>query len=174
MYKKDIDRAKFEELLKTGISRAEMCDALAVSRNTLVTWVSKTYNCNYTEIKALVCTKLDKSQFEELCKIQCTQEEICAVLKADYKKVDAWCKKEYGCSFAEAQSTYALDGKKSLRRAQFELAKNNPQMAIWLGKQVLGQKDVVEQDIKAVVNDTHTQIIEKLSERVDLKDGEDE
>ena len=47
-------------------------------------------------------------------------------------------------------------------------------MAIWLGKQVLGQKDVVEQDIKAVVNDTHTQIIEKLSERVDLKDGEDE
>ena len=61
-----------------------------------------------------------------------------------------------------------------VRRAQFELAKNNPQMAIWLGKQVLGQKDVVEQDIKAVVNDTHTQIIEKLSERVDLKDGEDE
>lgn len=32
-------------------------------------------------------------------------------------------------------------GKMSLRRYQFELAKKNASMAIWLGKQYLGQSD---------------------------------
>lgn len=32
----------------------------------------------------------------------------------------------------------------SLRRTQFKLAEKNPTMAIWLGKQYLGQRDNVE------------------------------
>ena len=34
----------------------------------------------------------------------------------------------------------------SLRRTQFKLAEHNTSMAIFLGKQYLGQKDIVEQD----------------------------
>lgn len=35
-------------------------------------------------------------------------------------------------------------GKASLRRTQFKLAETNVAMAIWLGKQLLGQRDVTE------------------------------
>ena len=38
-------------------------------------------------------------------------------------------------------------GKKSLRRTQFELAQQNATMAIWLGKQYLGQTE--KQEISA-------------------------
>ena len=36
--------------------------------------------------------KISKSQFEELCKIQCTQEEICLVLDVADKTLTQWCK----------------------------------------------------------------------------------
>ena len=36
------------------------------------------------------------------------------------------------------------NGKRSLRRIQFKLAEKNPTMAIWLGKQYLGQRDNIE------------------------------
>ena len=39
----------------------------------------------------------------------------------------------------------------SLRRSQFRLAENNATMAIWLGKQYLGQKDVADIDLNANV-----------------------
>lgn len=35
----------------------------------------------------------------------------------------------------------------ALRRAQWRLAERNAAMAIWLGKQYLGQRDIVEQAI---------------------------
>lgn len=34
------------------------------------------------------------------------------------------------------------EGKVSIRRAQFEMAKKNPQMAIYLGKVILGQREI--------------------------------
>ena len=36
------------------------------------------------------------------------------------------------------------NGKRSLRRIQFKLAEKNPTMAIWLGKQYLGQRDNID------------------------------
>lgn len=36
----------------------------------------------------------------------------------------------------------------SLRRTQFKLAEKNPTMAIWLGKQYLGQRDNIEVEHK--------------------------
>ena len=50
------------------------------------------------------------------------------------------------------------------------MAQESPEFSKWWGKQYLGQRDVVEQEIKAVVNDTHSQIIDKLSQRVKLED----
>lgn len=39
-------------------------------------------------------------------------------------------------------------GKVSLRRSQFKMAETNPTMAIWLGKQYLGQRDNMRQEVK--------------------------
>lgn len=39
---------------------------------------------------------------------------------------------------------FSADGKISLRRTQFRMAETNVSMAIWLGKQILGQKDQQE------------------------------
>ena len=51
-----------------------------------------------------------------------------------------------GQVFSDVYKRFSSDGKKSLRRYQFELAEKNPTMAIWLGKNLLGQKDEVAID----------------------------
>lgn len=86
--------------------------------------------------------EIDQEQFEKLCEIQCTLEEIANVIKCSMDTVERWCKRTYEMSFAEAFKKYSATGKMSLRRNQFKLAETNATMAIWLGKQYLGQKDV--------------------------------
>lgn len=89
---------------------------------------------------------IDQEQFEELCHIQCTQEEICAVLKVDHKTLDKWCAETYEASFSQVFDQKREGGKCSLRRSQWLMSKTNPTMAIWLGKQYLGQRDKKEED----------------------------
>ena len=95
--------------------------------------------------------EIDQEQFEKLCEIQCTLEEIANVLKCSMDTVERWCKRTYEMSFAEAFKKYSATGKMSLRRNQFKLAETNATMAIWLGKQYLGQRDV--QVVDATVKD---------------------
>lgn len=90
--------------------------------------------------------EIDKRQFEELCKIQCNKEEICSVLGCGDSCLSDWCKREYGVGFQDIYKTKSAGGKASLRRIQFELAKRNASMAIFLGKQYLGQRDVALED----------------------------
>lgn len=89
--------------------------------------------------------ELDKDIFEELCKIQCTGEEICAVLSVSADTLREWCMRTYdGANFSQAYKKFADHGKMSLRRTQFRIAERNASMAIWLGKQYLGQRDYIE------------------------------
>ena len=88
--------------------------------------------------------EIDSEQFKKLCAIQCTLGEIASWFKCSEDTVERWCKREFGKSFAESYKTYSADGKISLRRTQFKMAEHNVSMAIWLGKQYLGQRDVVE------------------------------
>jgi len=90
--------------------------------------------------------EIDKRQFEALCSIQCNKEEICSVLDCGEKTLTAWCEREYGVGFCDIYKIKSAGGKASLRRYQFELAKRNASMAIFLGKQYLGQKDVSLED----------------------------
>ena len=94
--------------------------------------------------------EFSQETFEKLAKMQCTQEEICFFLNTTDKTLSKWCKRTYGLNFSEAIKKYSADGKISLRRYQFELAKKNASMAIWLGKQYLGQKDEVQVESKTV------------------------
>lgn len=91
--------------------------------------------------------EFDKEHFEYLCSIQCTEAEILGFFHTTDKTLDAWCKRTYKDGFSEIYKRHAAVGKTSLRRWQWQAAKKgNTSMLIWLGKQVLGQKDTVEVD----------------------------
>jgi len=87
--------------------------------------------------------EIKQKQFEELCHIQCTQEEILAVLDVDDMTLNKWCREIYNKNFSEVFREKREGGKTSLRRAQWKLATEgmNPSMQIFLGKNMLGQRD---------------------------------
>ena len=80
--------------------------------------------------------EIDQKQFDNLCGLQCTLEEICGWFDV--------CSDTYKRSFSEVFAQKRGAGKISLRRSQWQLAAKNASMAIWLGKQYLGQRDIVE------------------------------
>lgn len=88
--------------------------------------------------------EIDQEQFEKLCGLQCTKEEICAWFDVTDKTLDAWCLRTYGQGFSVLFAQKRIIGRISLRRSQFRLAQKNASMAIWLGKQYLGQQDIKE------------------------------
>ena len=89
---------------------------------------------------------MDVKTFESLCAIQCTKDEICAVLGIDEKTLTKQCKKQYSKPFSEVFTQKRKTGKASLRRSQWTLASGgNATMLIWLGKQYLQQSDKLEQ-----------------------------
>ena len=88
--------------------------------------------------------EIDQKQFENLCGLQCTLEEICGWFDVTDKTLDGWCKRTYHASFSEVFRQKRGAGKISLRRSQWRLAEKNATMAIFLGKQFLGQRDSVD------------------------------
>ena len=88
--------------------------------------------------------EFDKDLFERLCGIMCTRDEICDIFNTTNKTLDAWCKRTYGMGFSPIYEKKTSVGKMSLRRAQFKLAEKSAAMAIFLGKNYLGQSDRVE------------------------------
>ena len=88
--------------------------------------------------------RINKKMFENLCGLQCTIDEICCVFDIDDKTLTSWCKKTYNKSFSEIFKIKRGNGQISLRRMQWKLAEKNASMAIFLGKQYLGQSDVIE------------------------------
>lgn len=88
--------------------------------------------------------EINKSLFEKLCGLQCTKEEIAGVVEVSEDTVERWCKRTYKTTFSEAYKKFSAKGKMSLRRLQFKLAEKSASMAIFLGKQYLGQTDKFE------------------------------
>jgi hypothetical protein len=84
---------------------------------------------------------IDWSLFEQLCSIQCTQTEIASFLKLTYDTIQIRVEKQYGDSYSNVYKRFSDGGKCSLRRHQYLLSKTNTAMAIWLGKQWLGQRE---------------------------------
>lgn len=87
--------------------------------------------------------QIDKHQFEQLCALQCTELEFCTFFYVTDKTLNNWCKKNYNMNFSEVFKLKRGKGLISLRRSQFKMAETNPTMAIWLGKQYLGQSEHV-------------------------------
>lgn len=102
--------------------------------------------------------ELDCEQLEQLCRIQCTREEVASVLgmceDSLYERMKdnyAWFGFQDGepthyvrsATFGEVFEKFSKEGTAALRRAQFKAALKgeNTTMQIWLGKQLLGQTD---------------------------------
>lgn len=84
---------------------------------------------------------------EKMAYIQCTGEEIANILGISYSTLVRRLKEIGWASFEEWFKRYSAGGRMSLRRRQFRMSETNPTMAIWLGKQWLGQKDHHEVEV---------------------------
>lgn len=94
--------------------------------------------------------KIDKKTFEDLCHIMCTEQEILYWFGVSKDTLIRWCKETYGTDFENIYAKKKQGGKISLRRYQLQQAEKNPTMAIWLGKQYLGQREMPEADTKSI------------------------
>ncbi len=97
---------------------------------------------------------IDLDTFGKLCGLQCTLSEIASFFNCSEDTIERWCKRDLKISFADAYKKYSANGKISLRRWQFRMAETNVTMAIWLGKQYLGQTD--KQELAVSANDDET------------------
>lgn len=118
---------------------------------------------------------INQKQFESLCAIQCTEEEICNVLDVSEKTLISWCNEVYGESFSKVFRQKRDLGKTSLRRNQWKLAENgNSTMQIWLGKQILKQSESPIQD-EIKLKELELKVKEfELKEKLLMKQLEDE
>ena len=90
--------------------------------------------------------EISKEQFEKLCGLQCTKDEIAGFFNCSPDTIENFCKSTYKDTFSATYKIYSASGRISLRRYQFKLAEKSAAMAIFLGKNMLGQKDRIEYD----------------------------
>lgn len=102
-------------------------------------------------------------ELERLCRLNCTVDEIAAYFGCSKRTIEDRLSNEE--EFKAIVDKGRANGKTSVRREQFKIMENgNAAMAIWLGKQLLGQRDNQE-----IVNDHKPITIEVVSPY----DGED-
>lgn len=91
-------------------------------------------------------TEEEYSRLIEMIRIQCTQAEICRIYKMDEDTLNRIISERGDAeNFSELYKKNQDEGKASLRRMQWKAAEGgNPTMLVWLGKQVLGQRDKQE------------------------------
>lgn len=82
--------------------------------------------------------ELDRKQFEGLCGMQCSVEELCGWFSCDEAALNAWCMDTYGEDFRSAFDRLAMMGRIVLRREQVAAAKKNVSMARHLEAQRAG------------------------------------
>ena len=90
----------------------------------------------------------DKKSFVDLIGIGCGADEICWFFRdesgkpANIDTLSRWCVREFGCTFQEyRRQNGAMFLRIQLRQNQIKLSKTSAAMAIFLGKNYLGQAD---------------------------------
>lgn len=95
--------------------------------------------------------EIDKKQFEKLCALQCTLDDIAGFFECSEDTIERWCKRTYKKCFADVFKQKRKVGVISLRRSGFDLAQKNPAVHIFYAKNYLGMSDkVVYEDTEAV------------------------
>ena len=103
--------------------------------------------------------EIDYTTVEKLANIQCTQDEIASFLGISTRTL------QRDEQFMELFNRGRENGKMSLRRIQWKHAEKSVPMAIWLGKQYVGQRDKVEytDDGMKAINDNINNIADLLN-----------
>lgn len=106
---------------------------------------------------------VDEKLIYSLAKIHCTMEEIAACTGLSHDRLN----KRYASLIKNARE----NGKASLRRYQYLLAKKgNLGMLIWLGKQLLGQRE--PEELKGpttiILESRAGQIVAKIPEKKEI------
>lgn len=103
-------------------------------------------------------SELGKKLIENLAGLMCTDEEIADMMSDENMKitVDTLHNRNNKATFLDCKAKGQSKGKVSLRRNQFKLSETNATMAIFLGKNWIGQTDKQElnQDIRSDGNIT--------------------
>jgi len=108
--------------------------------------------------------ELDWVEFEKLCFIQATAEEIAAWFNCSVDVVERRVRSHYGTTFAEIFRKKRGMGRISLRRAMFQHAlKGDRTLLIWLSKNHLDMADKLEQKTDLYAN-VKTEEVNKLAE----------
>src|SRR4051812_39720264 len=89
--------------------------------------------------------EIDLAELEKLAAMQATDEEVAAWFGVTTRTIE---RRPQDPPFLEIMERGKAKGKLNMRRAQLRLLeKGTPTMAIWLGKQCLGQTDEIRHDI---------------------------
>ena len=95
-------------------------------------------------------TEIDLAELEKLCQLACTDEEIAAWFGISTRTIE---RRRREREFAEIMARGKAKGRISVRRMQMKLLEQgNATMGIWLGKQLLGQKDQVATEVRPVLS----------------------
>ena len=119
--------------------------------------------------------EFDKKAFVDLAGLGCTQEEICWFFRdetgkpANIDTLSRWCKRTFGMNFQEyIKKVGCMELKINIRRHQLKLSEKSAAMAIFLGKNYLGQKDVVAGEdnealdkLTGILSELHDKAIEE-------------
>ena len=104
---------------------------------------------------------IDTEEVKKLARFGCTNIEIAAFFECDESTIRG--------RFSEIIATAKQTGKIRLRKKQYTVAlRGNVKMLIWLGKQMLDQKEqsnvVTEVNIKPYENMSEAELLAKLTE----------
>ena len=103
---------------------------------------------------------------QALGRLQCTNEEIASCLgTTDTTLLNAQNKEV----FLGALEKGKAEGRMSLRRIQMKLAETSATMAIFLGKQILGQRENVEPQRLILENDNVKAVLTELKKDVEAE-----
>ena len=107
--------------------------------------------------------EIDWEMFEQLCALQCTQDEMSGFLHVCGETLSNRVQQHYGEDYSTIYKRFSETGKCSLRRNQFVLSKTNAAIAIWLGKQWLGQKEnIPEAQVSDDIDKRYIAVMEQL------------
>jgi hypothetical protein len=85
--------------------------------------------------------QIDLTELEKLCSLHCTDQELADWFGVSTRTIETRRKRP---EFAQAMQRGRSKGRISVRRAQMKLLENgNGTMGVWLGKQLLGQRDTI-------------------------------
>ena len=105
--------------------------------------------------------EIDKNMFEVYCQLACSEQDICDLFGGvDHDTLDEWCRKTYGMAFEQIYRKKVSPVKLALRKNQLLLSKTSSMMAIFLGKNMLGQSDHPEPPVgENIIRESNEQML---------------